>query len=249
MEYRVMTGASAHIRSYRQERPDERHGFVQIVLPVRGRLWIDVAGRQEELSCARGVFIHSGTSHAQRETAGNHSLVVELDEHRVSERALERLSHSPFLDVASDTRHLIDFMRGVIGLDGCRDDVVGLWAPLLIDSLAGEKPGIRARLNSLAALVEAEPFSPWTIDRLATCVSISESRLHALFIEEFGLSPHRWLAGLRMRKVCALLENPSLPIVEIALRAGFSDQTALTRAMRHIIGETPAAYRRSRGIH
>ncbi|MGG2477743.1 helix-turn-helix transcriptional regulator, partial [Rhizobium sp. BR5] len=59
------------------------------------------------------------------------------------------------------------------------------------------------RLRWLGAVVGAEPFFPWTIDMLAACAAISESRLHALFIEEFGLPPHRWLTGLRMDKVCA----------------------------------------------
>lgn len=92
-------------------------------------------------------------------------------------------------------------------------------------------------------------FFPWTIETLASCTAISDSRLHALFLEEFGLSPHRWLAELRLDKVCALLRQSTLPIAEIALRAGFSDQTALTRAMRNAMGETPAAYRRAFGVH
>ncbi|KAI1692263.1 bacterial regulatory helix-turn-helix protein, araC family domain-containing protein [Ditylenchus destructor] len=124
-------------------------------------------------------------------------------------------------------------MRGLIGADGRRDDIAGLWAPLLIDSLADERTDIRQRLHRLAAVVRAEPFFPWTIDMLAACASISESRLHALFSRN---SVSRLTAGC-------------LPIAEIALRAGFSDQTALTRAMRNAVGETPAAYRRNRGIH
>lgn len=244
-----MTSASADIRTYRQERPKERHGFVQIVLPVSGSLRIDVAGRQDELSTGRGVFIHRDAPHTQEATEINHSLVVDLDESAVSERTLEKFSRSPFLDIAPDTRQLIAYMRGLIGTDGRRDDVAGLWAPLLVDSLANERTDIRERLRWLGAVVRAEPFFPWTIDMLAACASISDSRLHALFLEEFGLSPHRWLAGLRMDKICALLTDSSLQIAEIALRAGFSDQTALTRAMRNIVGETPAAYRRNRGIH
>lgn len=244
-----MMAASADIRTYRQERPKERHGFVQIVLPVSGLLRIDVAGRQDELSAGRGVFIHRDAPHTQESTAINHSLVVDVDESAVPEQTLERFARVPFLDITPDTRRLIAYMRSVIGSDGPRDDVAGLWAPLLIDSLATEKTDIRQRLRALGAVVKAEPFFPWTIDMLSACAAISDSRLHALFLEEFGLPPHRWLAGLRMDKVCTLLSDSSLPIAEIALRAGFSDQTALTRAMRHARGETPATYRRSRGIH
>jgi AraC-like DNA-binding protein len=36
-----------------------------------------------------------------------------------------------------------------------------------------------------------------------------------------------------------------MPIAEIALQLGYSDQTALTRAMRRELDQTPAAYRRS----
>ncbi|WLP54962.1 helix-turn-helix transcriptional regulator [Agrobacterium fabrum] len=244
-----MTVASADIRTYRQERPRERHGFVQIVLPVSGHLRIDVAGRQDELSTGRGVFIHRDAPHTQEATDINHSLVVDIDESVVSERTLEKFARTPFLDIAPDTRQLITYMRGLIGTDGRRDDVTGLWAPILVDSLANERADIRKRLRWLGAVVGAEPFFLWTIDMLAACASISESRLHALFIEEFGLSPHRWLVGLRMDKVCKLLRESSLPIAEIALRSGFSDQTALTRALRNAVGETPAAYRRNRGIH
>ncbi|MCZ7448419.1 AraC family transcriptional regulator [Agrobacterium rhizogenes] len=244
-----MTVASADIRTYRQERPRERHGFVQIVLPVSGHLRIDVAGRQDELSTGRGVFIHRDAPHTQEATDINRSLVVDLDESAVSERTLEKFSRTPFLEIAPDTRQLIVYMRGLIGTDGRRDDVAGLWAPLLVDSLADERADIRERLRWLGAVVRAEPFFLWTVGMLAACASISESRLHALFLEEFGLSPHRWLARLRMGKVCALLDDSSLPIAEIALLAGFSDQTALTRAMRNSVGETPAAYRRNRGIH
>lgn len=244
-----MMAASADIRTYREERPKERHGFVQIVLPLSGRLQIDVAGRQDELSTGRGVFIHRDAPHTQEATASNHSLVVDVDESTVPEQTLERFARAPFLDVTPDTRQLIAYMRSVIGSDGPRGDIAGLWAPLLVDSLAAEKTDIRRCLRALGAIVKAEPFFPWTIEMLAACAAISDSRLHALFLEEFGLPPHRFVAELRMDKVCALLRQSTLPIAEIALRAGFSDQTALTRAMRNAMGETPAAYRRAFGVH
>ena len=34
------------------------------------------------------------------------------------------------------------------------------------------------------------------------------------------------------------------PVADLALLAGYSDQNALTRAMRRVLGQTPAAYRR-----
>ena len=50
-----------------------------------------------------------------------------------------------------------------------------------------------------------------------------------------------WRCATRAR---AWLAQSALPIAEIALRAGFSEQSALTRAMRKECGQTPVAYRR-----
>lgn len=245
----VMTDASADIRHYGPERPKERHGFVQIVLPLSGHLLIDVEGRQDALSTGRGVFINRNAPHTQEATAGNCALVVDIDDNIISERARDRFATAPFLDLSQEARPLVSYMRQMIATDGERRDIANLWAPMLVETLADARPAIRQRLRGLAKIVKAEPFFPWTISRLASFLVISDSRLHALFLEEFGLPPHRWLAGLRMNKVCALLDDAELSIADIALQAGFSDQTALTRAMRNATGLTPAAYRRRHYSH
>ncbi|MDS7596932.1 AraC family transcriptional regulator [Agrobacterium tumefaciens] len=233
------------LRTYTKERPSERHGFVQIVLPVSGSLRMDVAGRENELSSARGVFIESGRLHTQEATAINHSLVIDVDENAVSESILDRFSTSPYFDVSKTTRQLVSWMRHCMTAEGLEKETTGLWAPLLIDSFSREKPAVRSRLEALRAIVSVDPFHPWTVETMAKHVDISDSRLHALFIEEFETSPHQWLAALRMEKVCRMLRETAMPIAEIALKAGFSDQTALTRAMRNTMGQTPAAYRRT----
>ena len=50
----------------------------------------------------------------------------------------------------------------------------------------------------------------------------------------------------RLDLACTLLAEGSRPIAEVALACGFSEQSALTRAMRTHLDTTPAAYRRSR---
>lgn len=240
-----MKTPAVDLRTYTKERPSERHGFVQIVLPVFGQLHMDVAGRENELSSARGVLIESGRLHTQEATAINRSLVVDIDQSIVSDKILERFAASPYFEVGATTRQLVGWMRHSMTTDGLESETAGLWAPLLIDSLVHDKPAIRSRLDALRAIVSVDPFHPWTVETMAKHVDISDSRLHALFIEEFETSPHQWLASLRLEKVCHLLRDSAMPIAEIAFKAGFSDQTALTRAMRNTMGQTPAAYRRA----
>ncbi|KQO80979.1 AraC family transcriptional regulator [Rhizobium sp. Leaf262] len=239
-----MQTVSVDLRSYRDETPDERHAFVQIVLPVAGQLEIDVCGLQERLSPSRGVLVHKNTSHTQTSNVVNRSLVVDLDEQTVGADILDKFSSRPFIDLNPRTMRLTRYMHRVMQSGEVGAKAAEAWTPILVASLAGETPDVTSRLSELKTLVEIDPFMPWSLQRMAEHADISVSRLHAIFREQFDETPHLWLSDIRMEKICSLLAGSSLPIAEIADRAGFSDQTALTRAMKRAKGTTPAAYRR-----
>ena len=119
-----------------------------------------------------------------------------------------------------------------------------LWIPLLLDALLGDEPRLPSRLRRLFAAVEADPSKEWTVEVMAEKVGVSVSRLHAIFQETVGKSPRAWLTATRLNMVCHLLATTDLPVAELAYRSGYSDQSALTRAMRKSMGLTPADYRR-----
>ena len=79
---------------------------------------------------------------------------------------------------------------------------------------------------------------------MAAVAGVSVSRLHALFREELNTTPRTWIRDLRLGRVKEWLATTPLSIAEIAYRAGYADQSALTRAMREVTGLTPAAWRR-----
>lgn len=80
---------------------------------------------------------------------------------------------------------------------------------------------------------------------MAQAASMSLSQLHQRFRQTFGASPQAWLTDLRIQQARRWLAGTSLPIAEIALRAGFADQASLTRAMQRVSATTPAAYRKA----
>jgi AraC-like DNA-binding protein len=240
-----MQTVSVDVRSYRLETPVEYHPFVQIVLPVAGQFEIDVLGNQDRLSPSKGVLVHKNTAHTQLSSVPNRSLVVDMDERIVSAHLLDRFSSRPFLTLSRRTTKLTHYMHQMM-LGGEKDvKACEAWAPILIASLTDENPDVISRLHILKALVQIDPFMPWSLERMADHADISVSRLHAIFREQFDETPHTWLSDIRMNRICGLLATSNLPIAEIADRAGFSDQTALTRAMRQAKGTTPAAYRRA----
>ncbi len=80
---------------------------------------------------------------------------------------------------------------------------------------------------------------------LARECSLSVTHFTRAFRISFGVSPYRWLLERRIDRAKALLVSSALPIADIALRSGFSDQTAFTRAFGRIVGDSPARWRRA----
>jgi AraC-like DNA-binding protein/quercetin dioxygenase-like cupin family protein len=84
----------------------------------------------------------------------------------------------------------------------------------------------RPRLETLAAISGAHP-----------------AQLSRAFRASFGTSPAEFVRNLRLDWVASELRETGDPIAEIAARAGFADQSHLTRLFRVGMGSTPARYR------
>jgi AraC family transcriptional regulator len=80
---------------------------------------------------------------------------------------------------------------------------------------------------------------------MAREVGLSVSHFTRAFRKSFGLSPYRWLVERRIERAKALLLSSGLPIADIAVRSGFSDQTSFTRAFTRIAGDSPGQWRRA----
>jgi AraC family transcriptional regulator len=74
---------------------------------------------------------------------------------------------------------------------------------------------------------------------------LSVSHFTRAFRKSFGMSPYRWLLERRIDRAKALLVTSDLPIADVAIQSGFSDQSAFTRAFARIVGDSPARWRRA----
>ena len=63
-----------------------------------------------------------------------------------------------------------------------------------------------------------------------------------------GESPHAYVVRRRLERACHLMMTSAEPLSEIALSVGFSDQAHLCRLFRQAFGQSPANWRRERGI-
>lgn len=86
---------------------------------------------------------------------------------------------------------------------------------------------------------------PARVADIAEAAGVHAVHLARAFRTRFDLSPGEYLRRVRVRKAMHRLSSAKHPLAAVALHAGFSDQSELTKAFRREIGVTPSAYRRS----
>jgi AraC-like DNA-binding protein len=243
----MVSTVDLHLRSYGELAEPDRHDHGQLVLPLSGALLLEVEGRTGRLDPLHAGFVPPHAWHNQGGDTGNRSIIVDIGTADLAPGAGERLYERPFAPLGPASRKLIEFMALMLKADSGRapPSVVQGWVPLLVDTLTLDAPRPASRLAALLARIEAEPGLAWPTDAMARAAGVSVSRLHALFREEQDTTPHAWLLAHRLACAREWLASTPLSIAEIALRAGFSEQSALTRALRKATGMTPAAYRRA----
>ncbi len=88
---------------------------------------------------------------------------------------------------------------------------------------------------------------PLQIKSLAKELGIAESYFRRSFKAHTGLSPKQYLVDIRLRRVRALLQNPSLTITEIADQMGYHSPFHLSSEFKKHTGSSPLKWRRRLG--
>ena len=83
---------------------------------------------------------------------------------------------------------------------------------------------------------------------IAEAVGVHPSHLAHAFRAHFGVSVGGYARRLRFEWAAERLADAAVPVSEIALLAGYCDQSHFTRDCRSHLGMGPAAYRRALGI-
>jgi AraC-like DNA-binding protein len=81
------------------------------------------------------------------------------------------------------------------------------------------------------------------VERVANQVGFSERELRRRFRASVGYGPKTLQRVLRFQRVLARLsdgQQPDIPLAQVALSAGYSDQAHMTRETRELAGITPA---------
>jgi AraC-like DNA-binding protein/PAS domain-containing protein len=100
-----------------------------------------------------------------------------------------------------------------------------------------------AALQRIEEYIEARLDSALDIDELAAILRMSSSHFTRSFHKSVGVTPHRYVIQNRVTRARELLTTTNLPLTEIALITGFSDQSHFSRRFHEIVGIPPGTFR------
>lgn len=103
----------------------------------------------------------------------------------------------------------------------------------------------RRRLRRVTDYIQDNLTSDLSLAELAAVAGVSASHFRLLFKQSVGLPVHRYVIHRRVDRAIALLRIGALPMSELALEAGFANQSHLARCMRRVAGITPSDVRRA----
>lgn len=134
-------------------------------------------------------------------------------------------------------------------------------APLAIDGLTLEimaeawratfpdrartTPGWLTQVRDLLHDRFAEPPS---LAELAERAAVHPVHVAAAFRRQYGCTIGEFVRRRRIEFACRQLTTSAATLAEVALAAGFADQSHFSRTFKRLTGLTPAAYRRSAGL-
>ena len=236
-----------------QTLPSHAHRQPVLTFILRGSVREQRGSGYETCRSLGLVAIPAGEPHAERfPESGGRCLIVEVSD----ERAEFIRSFSGILDQPS--------IRNDLPVAGLvlqtyqefrqRDDV----APLAIEGLLLQMAALASRsaprpiatgepdwLARVRERIHAEFRGTLRMSDLAAEAGVHPVYLARAFRQRYACSPAEYARRLRVEAASELLARSDIPLSQVALKAGFSDQSHLAHQFRRMVGVSPGRYRQA----
>lgn len=240
-----------------QEIEAQLHPWATLCLTVEGAYLEDWGGTHVRCGPASLVFHPPGEVYGDRiSEAGSRCFRVDVDPELFAGAAeafppfgnlrVSRLGSPSWL--AFELRQELE-----LGDDLSPASVEGSVFALLAE--LGEQPALEARgapppwLERVKEQIHDEFARGHSLAALARTAGVHRVHLARAFRRHFGCAVGHYIRQRRVESACHRLAASRDPLSEIALDAGFADQSHLTNTFRRLVGMTPAAFRSRFGRH
>jgi len=179
----------------------------------------------------------------------------DLDPARWALPPLDRLE-LPQLEAALRTVDA-ELMAGETGGSLVAESLANILAVHLIRHISGSRrlahgrDGVlpKGRLRAVVEYIDGHLDHSPSLTDMAAVARLSPYHFSRQFKAATGLPPHQYVIARRVERARGLLQqDEALSLAQVAVRAGFSDQSQLCRHFKRLVGITPGKFRTPAGI-
>jgi AraC family transcriptional regulator len=102
------------------------------------------------------------------------------------------------------------------------------------------------RLRRAIELIHTQFDHELSVEQMAHAAFLSEFHFARLFKQVVGVTPHAYLASVRLERAMKLLLTTDLSLLEISQRVGYASQSHFTKVFKSLTGMTPRDFRHAR---
>ncbi|WP_322994793.1 helix-turn-helix domain-containing protein [Castellaniella sp.] len=200
------------LRHYDGQAHAHEHDHVQIMVPLNGRMELDINGRASFTDSSCGLIIPAGARHAYQAQAGTRILVIDAPESAGLDK-LRRFALSPACRQMNEYGNAQDQLNLLLGL------------PTVLSSRRG------LDLNQLDTTLAQSLHQPWNTTRMAEMFHLSVPRFRARLLELTGQTPGHYLRAMRLQRATRLITQ-GISLEACAAQVGYRSASALAYALR-----------------
>jgi AraC-like DNA-binding protein len=225
--------------------PLQRHPFHELILVVRGKLFVSSGSLRVSAEAGDAVIYPSGVSHAESTDPDDplESLFLSF--------GAERLPYGAVTKGRDRHGHMLHAMRWLYAdRDSqeavCRDQRHAIAQAVLAEFMRPPEPTDGGLLARMREYMRSRIGETITLGQLAAHAGMSKFHFLRTYSRYARRTPMADLRALRAEYARELLVSTATPIKEIAEIAGLGSPYAMSRLFRRQFGMPPGQFRRSR---
>ncbi len=242
-----LTGTSDAKHDFKFIRWNPQFSQLLVTFEGEGRVWVN--GQWKSLPPGFAYVTPPGQFHAYHTSPGYERwLIGWIVVPKPSPSPLPFLLSEPSV-IQTDGALIRATITGLAHESFSRADagMLNLWAQLirgLMTRVMGNVPHDEI-VDVLWRRISTQLAHPWSLVEMANTLGCSEEHLRRLCQKQYGCSPMRRLAGLRMQHAASLLTETHLTVSAIGQLVGYESEFAFSNAFkRWSDGAPPSIYRR-----
>lgn len=244
---------SERVYSPGYQTPKHTHNQALFCFVMQGNYTESYGGKTRECASSTLLFHPPGELHAEHfHEVGGRSFIVEIAPPWLAHVR----EHLPMMHSSADFQGgVFELLARKLYREFTHEDTA---SPLIVEGLMMEMMGEIMRgcsaqhsqaaprwLQQAKELIQARFAENLTLSELGQNVGVHPVHLAQTFRKVYQCTVGEYVRNLRIEYGCHELATSAKPIVDIALAAGFCDQSHFTRTFKRVVGAAPSQYRES----